>query len=389
MVRKVLFTGGLVSALSLGVLFQKGFGYQKTEQPEGWASQSGGTTGGAGGTEVAVSTMAQLQSEAKSSGKKILIVNKGTYVGEVVLASDKSILGKEPGVLIKGSIHVSKVNNVIIRNLAVKGDPCSTLDECKGGDDAMSINSEAHHVWLDHLDISDGQDGNCDITNGSDFVTVTWSKFWYSYDKEHRFSNLIASDDNVAIDKGRLNVTYAYCWWADRVVERQPRGRAGKVHVMNNLYTSSATSYLCGPGVDIQMLIENNAMKTSGTAIKPFDGSPAPAWKSVGNIGTAQGLASNQGSVFSPPYTMTLKWAADAVDAKVRPAAGNTLTLETGTAGSIAKPEQAEHAGKEGAAVRNSRKPFVSASPEGLRFHHPAPGPLGYELLDANGRLRE
>src|SRR5690349_4975269 len=113
MIRSAVLVNGLIAALAFGFCHVKGFGYEKTDRPEGWASQSGGTTGGAGGTEVTVSTMAQLQSEAKSSGKKIIIVNKGTYVGEVVPASDKSILGKEPGVLIKGSIHVSKVNNVI------------------------------------------------------------------------------------------------------------------------------------------------------------------------------------------------------------------------------------------------------------------------------------
>lgn len=305
------------------------FGYEKIDKPEGWASQSGGTTGGIGGAEVTVSTMAQLQSEAKSSGKKIILVNKGTYTGQVVLASDKSILGKEPGVVVKGTFKISKVSNVVIRNLAVQGDRCNTYDECKGGDDGIGI-TESHHIWLDHLDVSDGQDGNCDITNGSDFVTVTWSKFSYTYDKEHRFSNLIAADDNLAIDKGKLNITYAYCWWADRVVERQPRGRAGKVHVVNNLYTSSATNYICGPGVDIQMLIENNNMKTSGTAIKPFDGTPAPAFKSVGNIGTAKDMGLSQGTVFTPPYTLSQKWAASEVEAKVKPAAGNTLTLAAG-----------------------------------------------------------
>lgn len=382
MFRTALSAGALVSTLALGLGYQKCYGYEKTERPEGWASQSGGTTGGAGGTEVIISTMAQLQAEAKSSGKKILIVNKGTYSGRVVLASDKSILGKEPGVLIKGSIGISGVNNVIIRNLAVRGDPCTTYEECKGGTDAVNVNNEAHHIWLDHLDVSDGQDGNCDISNGSDFVTVTWSKFWYSYDKEHRFSNLIAGDDNVAVDKGKLSITYAYCWWADRVVERMPRGRAGKVHVVNNLYTSGAANYLCGPGVDIQMLIENNAMKTSGTAIKPFEGSPAPAWKSIGNIGTAKDMATNRGSVFSPPYTLTGKMAAADVDAKVRPAAGNTLTLATGPTGISGKAGIA-------AAARGNPDPFVSASPEGWRLQIPGSTPLRYELIDAKGIRRD
>lgn len=322
--RSKAFWGGIALAASLASA------YPRTEKPEGWASQSGGTTGGAGGTEVSITSMSQLQSEAKSAGKKILILAKGTYTGRVDIASDKSLLGKEPGVLIKGDLHINQASNIVLRNFAVQGNRCDTYDACHDGEDGIRI-TESHHLWLDHLDVSDGQDGNCDITNGSDFVTVTWCKFWYSYAKEHRFSNLIAADDNLAIDKGKLNITYAYCWWADRVVERMPRGRAGKVHVTNNLYTSADANYACGPGVDIQMLIENNAFKNAGYAIKPFDGSPAPAWKSVGNTGTAKDIATNQGTVFTPPYSLSLKLAASEVDAKVRPAAGNTLTLEAAT----------------------------------------------------------
>jgi pectate lyase len=304
-----------------------GFGFSITDKPEGWASQSGGTSGGAGGPEVNVSTMSELQSAAKSSGKKIIIVSKGTYSGSLSVASEKTIIGKEPGVVISGSISISNVNNIIIRNIAVKGEKCSSYEDCKGGADAVGILNNAHHVWLDHLDISDGQDGNCDITKGADFVTVTWCKFWYSYAKEHRFSNLISSADNVEGDKGKLNITYAYCWWADKVDQRQPRGRSGKVHVINNLYTSKDASYACGPGVEIQMLIENNVFNNSGSAIETFDGTPAPAFKSTGNIGTAGNITMNQGTVFTPPYTLSLKMNASEVEQKVRPSAGNTLTF--------------------------------------------------------------
>lgn len=218
----------MVRSVALNLVLATAFvsAYTRSDKPEGWASQSGGATWGAGGTEVTVATMAQLQSEASSSGKKIILVSKGTYSGKLVIASDKSIIGKEPGVVIKGDLHLSKASNIILRNIAVQGSRCNTYEECKGGPDAINLTGSSH-IWLDHLDVSDGQDGNCDITNGSDFVTVTWCRFWYSYDKEHRFSNLIASDDNLAIDQGKLKITYAYCWWADRVVERMPRGRAG------------------------------------------------------------------------------------------------------------------------------------------------------------------
>lgn len=360
-----------VSLIGLLLASSLSLGYTKTDKPEGWASQAGGTTGGAGGTEVTVSTMADLQTHAKSSGKKIILVDKGTYTGTLTPTSDKSILGKEPGVVIQGNIRISAVSNLILRNIAVKGNKCGTYEECKAGSDAISISSEAHHIWLDHMDVSDGQDGNCDITNGSDHVTITWSKFWYSYDKQHRFSNLIASDDNVAIDKDKLRITYAYCWWADRVVERQPRGRAGKVHVVNNLYTSSATNYACGPGVDIQMLIENNVFKNAGTALKEFTGTPAAAWKSVGNIGSASNMGTNKGTVFTPPYTLSQKLSASEVEAKIRPAAGNTLTLNT----TSVSPRVAAH-----------RAPYVAPSGAGWTLHNPGASGVEFRVVDADGR---
>ncbi len=344
------------------------------DQPEGWASQAGGTTGGAGGTEVTVSTMSQLQAEAKSSGKKVIIMEKGTYTGKLVVSSDKTIIGKELGVLIKGSVVISNVNNVILRNFAVQGDRCNSYEECKGGDDAVGILNNAYHVWLDHLDISDGQDGNCDITKGADYVTVTWCKFWYSYDKEHRFSNLISSADNVEGDKGKLNITYAYCWWADRVDQRQPRGRSGKVHIVNNLYTSKNASYACGPGVDIQMLIENNLFNNSGKAIEVFDGDPKPAFKSVGNLGTAKNIDMNQGTVFTPPYTLSLKMQASEVESKVKAEAGNTLTLNiTSTCQKVNIPILRHH-------------PYISSFRSGWLLCNPASFDLNFILITLNGK---
>lgn len=345
-----------------------------TDQPEGWASQEGGTTGGAGGAVVTVSTMSQLQTEAKSSEKKVIIIEKGVYTGKLSVSSNKTIIGKEPGVRIKGNVVISNVSNVILRNFAVQGDRCNSYDECKGGTDAVGILNNAHHVWLDHLDISDGQDGNCDITKGADFVTVTWCKFWYSYNKEHRFSNLISSADNVEADKGKLKITYAYCWWADRVDQRQPRGRSGKVHVVNNLYTSKDASYACGPGVDIQMLIENNVFNNSGKAIEIFDGNPKPAFKSVGNIGTAKNIDMNQGTVFTPPYTLSLKMAASEVESKVKAEAGNILTLSN-----TSVYQKANN-------YSFILRPYISSFRSGWLLCNPTSNDLSFALVTFNGK---
>ena len=41
-------------------------------------------------------------------------------------------------------------------------------------------------------------------------------------------------------------------------MERQPRVRYGKNHVVNNLYTSTSSNYCVRAGIEAQILVENN-----------------------------------------------------------------------------------------------------------------------------------
>jgi len=61
---KILATGLLHFSLAASL-----WAATATDQPGGWASLNSGTKGGAGGTEVTVSTMADLQKYAKMTGK--------------------------------------------------------------------------------------------------------------------------------------------------------------------------------------------------------------------------------------------------------------------------------------------------------------------------------
>jgi pectate lyase len=307
-----------------------------TDSVPGWASQAGGTTGGGTdiGSAITVSSMGELQSAAGGSGAAIILVEPGDYNGSLQPGSNKTIIGKGPGVTINGYMKMSgsEVSNLIIRNLAVRGEHCSSYDECKEGADAVYMGNGAHHIWLDHIDIADGQDGNCDVTQGGDYITVSWTKFHYTYDKEHRFSNLIAGSDDEPASVDKLQITYMNCWWGDRVHQRQPRGRFGKVHMFNNLHSSKASGQYCaGPGVDIAMIIENCFYDvSSGTpAIKADFGTPR-GWKAFGNEGNAEGMNSEQGTVFDIPYTYTAIPASEVQDAITSPdgGAGNTCTFQ-------------------------------------------------------------
>ena len=247
----------------------------------GWASQSGNgvttTTGGGSATPTTVTSLAALQAAVKGTTAAVIYVKGVMAAGVVTIGSNKTIAGI-CGAEIHGHVEMSGSVNVIIRNIKIVGyavgncalDPSyDSSVGCSSGDDAISLQSNAHHVWFDHCDISDGTDGNLDITKGADFVTVSWTKFHYTVRTDnsgsdstgasgHRFSNLVGGDDATTSDAGKLNITWHHNWWADNVVERQPRVRYGKNHVLNNLYTSTSSNYCVRAGIEAQILVENN-----------------------------------------------------------------------------------------------------------------------------------
>src|SRR6478735_3930988 len=236
----------------------------------GWASQSGlgvaTTTGGGDATPQVVTTMAELNTAAAGTMARAIHVKGSLAAGSVKVGSNKTIVGL-CGAQLHGHVDMSGSVNVIFRNLKVVGYNCSdSPSECKSGADAITVVNSAHHIWFDHDDVSDGSDGNLDITNGSDFVTVSWTKFSYSTKRTdpvtgstgHRFSNLIGAADGLAVDVGHLNVTWHHDWWADNVAERMPRSRNGNIHVVNNLFTAAGNDYCTNSGNLSHLLVENN-----------------------------------------------------------------------------------------------------------------------------------
>jgi pectate lyase len=289
----------------------------------GWAAQNGGTTGGGSQKPVVVTTAADLTAQLKGNDAKVIYL-KGNVTGSFAVGSNKSLVGI-CGAQIKGHIGISGSSNVIIRNLKLVGNNCAdSPQDCSGGADAMTLSNGAHNVWVDHLDISDGSDGNLDITQGSDFVTVSWTKFSYSTKRTdpdagasgHRFSNLIGSSDTEPLDVGHLNVSYHHCWWAQNVDQRMPRSRRGQIHVFNNLYTAAGNSYCTNAGQDAKLLVQNNVYAGVNS---PLQVSGNGNMKQEGNDFTnSTGNKSAAGSGFTPPYqfkldaTSTLRAALEA-----------------------------------------------------------------------------
>jgi pectate lyase len=281
----------------------------------GWASQSGmgvaTTTGGGSATPQTVTTLAELNTAAAGTAARVIYVKGTLAAGAAKIGSNKTIVGL-CGAVLHGHIDMSGSVNVIFRNLKVVGYNCSdSPTECKSGADAITVVTSAHHLWFDHDDVSDGSDGNLDITNGSDFVTVSWTKFWYSSKRTdpvtgatgHRFSNLIGADDGLAIDVGHLNVTWHHDWWADNVAERMPRSRDGNIHVVNNLFTAAGNDYCSNSGNLSHLLVESNVYNGVNNPLQEdADGNMLQRNNVFQNV---TGSKTAGGTGFTPPYQLT------------------------------------------------------------------------------------
>ena len=177
--------------------------------------------------------------------------------------------------------------NVIVRNISFQ-DTIDCFPEWSPTDnvtgnwnasyDTISV-AHATHVWIDHNRFADlrtrdetqpvyfGQrhqlhDGHVDITNQSDFVTVSWNQFT-SHDK----TMLIGNSDSATEDREHLRVTLHHNLF-EGTGQRTPRVRFGKVHVYNNVYRADRnTNYRSswGVGIESQIYAENNYFEMSNS----------------------------------------------------------------------------------------------------------------------------
>jgi pectate lyase len=315
----------------------------------GWAAESSNgvttTTGGGSATPVTVATLADLQNAVKGSTAAVVYLKGVMAAGSVSIGSNKTVVGL-CGAEIHGHVSVNGASNVIVRNLKIVGyavgncalDPSYDSGVgCSSGQDAISVQN-GDHIWFDHCDISDGTDGNLDITSGADYVTVSWTKFHYTPRTDnsgsdstggagHRYSNLVGGGDGVAGDVGKLNVTWHHNWWADNVMERQPRVRYGKNHVFNNLYSGSGDNYCVRAGIQAQILIESNVF-TGVKSPHEFNNTSDQGTAYITAVGNSYVSTSGTkatgggGTPFTdPPYAYTADATAN-LEAAIRSGAG-------------------------------------------------------------------
>ena len=318
-------------------------------------------TGGTGGSVVKVTSASQLESALLSSGKKIIIVTQNIQFTSLlkVKATDKTLLGL-PGVKLynntvptnasdaaaKTGILYFKENskNVIIRNLIFQGSGAFDSESADG----LCLDAVTN-FWIDHCDFQDGVDGNFDIKNATDNITVTWCRFRYlkspksksswTADKgtdDHRYSNLVGSGSSDKPSNRRI--TYAYNWWDEGCVQRMPRARHSQFHLLNNYWSSSVASACLGLGGCTAYIEGCYFTQKKSVIYKDYssdDGASSNKLKFVDSYGAKDGLPSNVGTVSAPTYSYTALSYSETKTAVTNSTCGAGATLNVTAAGVV------------------------------------------------------
>ncbi len=316
-------------ALLLPIVFSFYSYAQDACAPVGWATQNGGTTGGGSSVPVTVSTLADLQTQASATGARVIYVSgsMGAGVGtRVRVSANKTIIGL-PGARLIGGFDVRSASNVIIRNMKIQGPGAVDVN----GVDCITIDASTN-VWIDHCEIYDGQDGNLDISNGANFISITWCKFYYtSASTNHQFCNLIGNSDSRTTDRGRLKVTMMYNWFAQGVRERMPRVRYGQVHVVNNYFNSTGNNHCVRAGREADLLVESNSFEGVRTPIDLFNNDFTAVTSRNNLLVATTGNATGSGTAFTPPYSLTIAPAANVKSLVTNATCGAGATMSAPT----------------------------------------------------------
>ncbi len=222
------------------------------EGPIGFASVNAlgqnGTTGGAGGPEVTVTTAAELEDYVGRAGPYIIKISGRIQFSDMItVVANKTIIGVGSSAEISGGgLQLGSTtrpgNNVIIRNIKFSN----------ASDDSVSVTNGAHHVWIDHCEFTNGYDGLLDVKREADYVTVSWNHFHH-----HSKALLLGHSDGYTADIGKLKVTYHHNFF-DGTDQRHPRARFGEpVHVFNNYYRNNSL-YGIASTENAGVLVEGN-----------------------------------------------------------------------------------------------------------------------------------
>ncbi|MEV0646281.1 pectate lyase [Phytomonospora sp. NPDC050363] len=267
----------------------------------GYATQNGGTTGGAGGQTVRATTGTAIHTALcgrASSSTPIIIEVTGTInhgntakvsgdscntaagVIELKQISNVSIIGVGSGAVFDQlGIHIREASNIIIQNVTIRNVKKSGSPTSNGGD-AISMESDVRNVWVDHTTLeasggeSEGYDGLFDMKDNTQYVTLS-----YSILRNSGRGGLIGSSES---DRSNGFVTFHHNLYSN-IDSRTPLLRGGISHIYNNTYVDLHESGI-NSRAGGRAKVENNHFKNSKDVLGTFYTSEAGYWQVAGNI---------------------------------------------------------------------------------------------------------
>lgn len=285
-----------------------GSGSKWSGTPDGFASTGGGTTGGAAGSTVTVTTYDGLVKYATSASPYVIriagSITVTPYGHEIPVTSNKTLVGVgTSGEIVHGGLGLGTgVHNVIIRNLTIRDTRMADDDPDDKVYDYDGIQMDtADHVWIDHNHIERMNDGLIDSRKDTSYLTVSWN---------------ILSDDNKAFgigwtDNVTARITIHHNWIRNTNQRNPSIDNVALAHLYDN-YMQNITSYGNLSRGSSKTVIQNSYYDN---VKNPYynDTSAASLTQSGSIVVNCSGKQQTNGSTFDPGdyYPYALDPAAD------------------------------------------------------------------------------
>ncbi|MGC5165799.1 hypothetical protein [Luteimicrobium sp. DT211] len=267
----------------------------------GFASQNGGTTGGAGGAVVKATTGTEINQALCSRAADdtpLTIQVTGTITldntdkvsgdscdttGDEIQfkgVSNVTLVGAGSGATFDQiGIHLRDAHNVVIQNVTVQNVKKSNGATSNGGD-AIGLESGVSNVWVDHDTLlasggeDEGYDSLIDMKSGTTYVTVSYTVF-----RNSGRGGLVGHSDT---DTNNGPVTFHHNLY-DHIDSRTPLLRAATAHIYDNYYVDLQKS-----GINSRdggkAKVENNYFKDSQDPLGTFYTDKPGFWQVAGNV---------------------------------------------------------------------------------------------------------
>ncbi|CAL9563354.1 hypothetical protein SUDANB121_04704 [Nocardiopsis dassonvillei] len=299
--RRFMSTLAAATMVAAGLTLSVSPSAAQTGSATGYATQNGGTTGGAGGQTVRATTGTQIHQalcNRPSTSTPIIIQVEGTInhgnttkvsgtgcdtaadVIELKKISNVTIVGVGSGAVFDQlGIHIRESSNIIIQNVTVKNVKKSGSPTSNGGD-AIGMEAGVRNVWVDHVTLeasggeSQGYDGLFDMKNNTQYVTLS-----YSILRNSGRGGLVGSSES---DLSNGFITYHHNVFQN-LDSRAPLLRGGIAHMYNNHYVDIAQSGI-NSRAGARAKVENNYFEDSKDVLGTFYTNERGSWQVAGNI---------------------------------------------------------------------------------------------------------